>query len=122
MSLKSLFVFDPLQILLIFDFLLDILVPLEKLIVFIFSQLQPLIEIALQLLLERIHLILLFLNEFGLSCDDLLVSLLHVFLSFSDLEVLAHHLHLMGFGVLLLLCETFLDFLLVQKFATEFEG
>ena len=122
MSFEGFLVFNSLQILLVFNFFLHILVSLEKLIVFILSELQSLVKVALELLLECIHLILLLLNEFGLSCDDLLVSILHVFLSFDELKALAHHLHLMGFGILFLLSESLLDRLLVQKFRTKFEG
>ena len=89
---------------------------------FIFSQLQSLVEVSLELLLESIHLILLLLDEFGLRGDDFLMSLLHVLLSFLNLKLLAHHLHLMGFGVFLLLSEPFLDLLLVQELGAEFKS
>ena len=82
---------------------------------FILSELQPLIEISLQLLLECIHLVLLLLDELGFRCDDFLMSFLHVLFSFSDLEFLTHHLNLMSFRVFLLLSEAFLNFLLVEE-------
>lgn len=89
---------------------------------FVLSELQPLIEIALKLFLECIHLILLLLDQLGFGCNDFLMSLLHVFLSFSDLKLLTHHLNLMGLGVFLLLSEAFLNFLLVEELRREFES
>ena len=62
----------------------------------VFSQLQSLVEVGLQLLLESVHLILLLGNEFGLGSNDLLLSLVHVFLSFISLQLLALDLHLVG--------------------------
>ena len=115
MDLERLFVFDSLQVLLIFNFFLNVLVPLEQLIVFIFSELQSLIEVAFQLLLEGIHLVLLSLDELGFGGDDLLVSFLHVLFSFFNFEFLTHHLYLMCLSIFLLLSEPFLDSLLVQK-------
>ena len=89
---------------------------------FVLSELQPLIEIAFQLFLECIHLILLLLDQLGFGSNDFLMSFLHILLSFSDLKLLAYHLNLMGLGVFLLLSEAFLNFLLVQQLRREFES
>ena len=107
---------------LIFNFFLNVLVSLQKFIVFVFSELQSLIEVSFELLLESIHLVLLPLDEFGLGGNNFLVSFLHVLLSFSDFELLTHHLDLMGLSILLLLSEAVLDFLLIQKLRAEFES
>ena len=116
LGLEHLLILDPLKVLLIFNLLLHVLVSLEELIMLIFSQLQSLIQVALQLLLKSVHLILLLLDEFGFGGNDLLVSLLHVLFSLSDFQILAHHLNLMGLSVLLLLGETLLNSLLIQQF------
>ena len=89
---------------------------------FVFSQLQSLVKVALQLLFKSVHFVLLLRDELGLGGDDFLVPLLHVLFSLLDLKFLTHHLHLMGLSVLLLLSETFLNFLLVQKLGGEFES
>ena len=70
---------DPLNLLLVLNLFFDVLVSLEKLVVLGFSELQSFIEVALELLFERVHLVLLLLDELGLSSDDLLMSFLHVF-------------------------------------------
>lgn len=114
MGLECLLVLDSLQVLLVLNFLFNVLVPLKKFIVLVFSQLQPLIKVSLQFLLERIHFILLLLNKLGLGSNDLLVSLLHVLLPLFKLKLLTHHLDLMGLGILLLLSEALLDLLLIQ--------
>ena len=97
--LESFLKLDSLNVLLILDFLLDVLVSLKQLVVLCLSELQSLIQIGLKLLLQGVHFILLFLDEFGLRIDDLLLPLLHILLSFIVLEHLAPHLDLMGFLV-----------------------
>ena len=119
---KGLFVLDSLEVLLIFNFLLDVLVSLEQLIMLVLSKLQPLVEVSLQLLLKSIHLVLLFLNKFGLGGNDLLMPILHVFFSLSDFKLLAHHLDLMRLSILLLLGEPLLDSLLIEELGTILEG
>jgi hypothetical protein len=109
------FELDSLDVLLIFDFLLDILVSLEELVVLRLSQLQALVEVGLELLLECIHFVLLLLDELGLGSDDFLVTLLHVLLSLIDLEVLAFALDLVCLGVALLSGEVTLDLLGVEE-------
>ena len=113
---------DSLQVLLVLNFLLDILVSLKEFVVFSFSELQPLIEITLELLLESVHLVLLLLDELGLCSDDLLVPLFHVLLSFLDLHLLAPNLDLMGLSVFLLLSKGGLDLLLIEEVTAELEG
>lgn len=94
---------DSLNVLLVFNLLLDVLVSLEQLVVLSFSQLESLVEVGLEFLLQSIHLVLLLLNQLSLSSDDLLLSLLHVLLSFLDLKLLSLLLDLVSLGVLLLL-------------------
>ena len=105
---------DPLDVLRVFNFLFDVLVSLEQLVVFGLTELETLVKVGLQLLLECVHLILLLLDQLGFSSDDLLVSLLHVLLSFDDFKFLSLLLHLMGLSVFLLLGQRGLDFLEVQ--------
>lgn len=90
---------DSIDVLLVLDFLLHVLISLKKLVVLGLSQLQSFVQVSLELLLEGIHLILLLLNEFGLRSDDLLLSFLHVLLSFLDFELLCLLLNLMCFGI-----------------------
>ena len=87
----------PLNVLLILNFLLDVLVSLEQFVVLGLSQLESLVQVCLELLLKRVHLVLLSLNELGFGGNDLLVSLLHVFLTFLSLELLAPDLNLVSF-------------------------
>jgi hypothetical protein len=87
------------DVLLVFDFLLHVLVSLEKFVVFGLSKLQSLVEVGLKLFLESIHLVLLFLDELGLVSDDLLLSLLHVLFSLQDFELLSLLLDLMGLSI-----------------------
>jgi hypothetical protein len=79
------------------------------------SQLQALVKVGLELLLERIHFVLLLLDELGLGSDDFLVTLLHVLLPLIDLEVLAFALDLVCLGVALLSGEVTLDLLGVEE-------
>lgn len=94
-----LFKLDSFDILLVLNFLLDVLVSLEELVMFGLSELKSLVEVGFELLLESVHLVLLLLDQFGLGSDDLLCSLLHVLLSFVVFEILRLHLDLMSFGV-----------------------
>mmetsp|Transcript_13827 Transcript_13827/g.23587 ORF Transcript_13827/g.23587 Transcript_13827/m.23587 type:complete len:223 (+) Transcript_13827:20-688(+) len=113
---------DSLEVLLVLDLLLHVLVSLEQLVVLSLPELESLVEVGLELLLESVHLVLLLLDELGLSRDDLLVSVLHVLLALVDLHLLASHLDLVGFGILGLLSETGLDSLLVEELSAELKG
>lgn len=110
-----------LLLLLVFYFLFDVLVSLKEFVVFDFSQLQSFIKISLQFFLKSIHLVLLLLDEFGLSSNDFLMSLLHVLFSLLGFKLLALLLDVMGLLILLLLSKIRLDFLLIQKCGAEFE-
>ena len=99
----SFFVLNSFQILLVFNFLFNVLISLQQFIVFLFSDLQSSIQIALELLFQGVHFILLLLNEFGLGGDDFLMSFSHVFFSFLNFQLLANDLNLMSFGIFLLL-------------------
>ena len=86
---------DSLDVLLVLNLLLDVLVALKQLVVLGLSELKPLIQVGLELLLERIHLVLLPLDELGLGGNDLLVAALHIRLALNGLQFLAGHLDLM---------------------------
>lgn len=87
-----------------------------------FSELQPLVQVSFQLLLECIHLLLLILDQLGLSGDDLLVAVLHVGFTLLRLHLLAANLNLVRFLILLLFSKVLLDSLLVQKSGAKFES
>ena len=59
-----------------------------------FSELQPLVEVGLELLFESIHFILLLLDQFGFGSNNLLLSFLHVLFSFFSLQFLTSNLNL----------------------------
>ena len=94
-----LFELDSVDVLLVLNLLLDVLISLEEFVVFGLSQLQSFVQVGLELLLESIHLILLLLDELGLSSDDFLLCFLHVLLSFLDLKFLSLLLDLMSLGI-----------------------
>lgn len=81
---------------LLFDLSFDILVSFEELVVLGLSDLQPLVEVGLQLLLESVHFVLLLGNEFGLGSNDFLLPLVHVFFTLNSFHLLALDLHLVG--------------------------
>lgn len=87
---------DSLDVLLVFDLLLDILVSLEELVVFGLTKLQSLVQVGLEFLLESVHLIIVLLDKFGLGSNDLFVAILQVSLPFLSLELLASNLDLVG--------------------------
>lgn len=122
MVLESSFELDSFNVLLVLNFLLDVLVTLKKFVMFSFSELQTLIKVGLELLLKGVHLILLLLDKLGFSSDDLLMSILHIFFSFFSFQILASDLDLMSFLILLLLGEVILDLLLVEQFSGILEG
>lgn len=99
--------------LLVVNFLLDVLISLKEFVVLGLSKLQSLVQVGLELLLEGVHLVLLLLNELGLGSNDLLLSFLHVLLSFLNLKFGCLLLNLMGFGIFLLFGKTGLDSLQV---------
>jgi len=74
-------------------------------------ELQPLVQVRLELLFESIHFILLLLDQFGLRGNDLLLSLLHVLFSLLGLQFLAPDLNLVRVLILLLLGQILLDLL-----------
>ena len=93
------FELDSLDILLVFDLLLDVLVSLQEFVVLGLTKLQSFVQVGLELLLEGVHLVLLLLNQLGLGGDDLLMSFLEVSLPFLGLKLLASNLDLVGFLV-----------------------
>lgn len=119
--LEGLLELETLDVLLVLNLLLDILISLEEFVVLRLSQLQSLIQVGFQLFLQGIHLILLLLNQLGLSGDDLLGSLLHVLFPLFGLHLNGNLLDLVSFLILLLLREGLLNGLLVQKISTELE-
>jgi hypothetical protein len=94
--LESTLELDALNVLLVLDLLLHVLVALQKLVVLSLSQLEALVQVGFKLLFERVHLVLLFLDEFSLSSNDFLMSFLHVSLALFSLKFLASDLDLMS--------------------------
>lgn len=113
---------DAFKVLLVLELLLDVLVPLQQLIVLNFALLEPLVHPRLDLLPKRVHLVGLFLNQCCLGRDDLLVALLHVPVALLVLHLLRLDLHLVGLGVLLLPRQLALDGLQVEQLSRELEG
>ena len=93
------FELDSLDVLLVFDLLLDVLVSLKEFVVLGLTKLQSFVQVSLELLLEGVHLVLLLLNQLGLGGNDLLMSFLEVSLPFLGLKLLASNLDLVGFLV-----------------------
>ena len=83
--LKGFLELDALDVLLVFDFLLDVLVSLEQFVVLGLPQLESLVQVGLQFLLEGVHFVLLLLNKLGLRGNNFLLSLFHVFLTLFSL-------------------------------------
>jgi hypothetical protein len=81
--------------------------------VFGLPQLKSLVQISLQLLLQSIHLICLFLHQLSFTREDLLLSIPHVLLSLLLLLLLTNYLDLMRLGILSLFCQVLLNFLLI---------
>ena len=106
----------------ILQFLLDVLVALEKLIVLDLALLQALVHASLNLLAKRIHLVGLLLDESSLCSDNLLMALLHVAIALFFLHLLSLDLHLVSLSILLLTSELTLDGLEVQELGRELEG
>jgi hypothetical protein len=120
--LESTLELNTLNVLLVLDFLLHVLVALQKLVVLSLSQLEALVKVGFKLLFERVHLVLLSLDEFSLGSNDFLMSFLHVLLTLFSLKFLASDLNLMGLLILLLLGEVVLDLLLVKELSTVLES
>ena len=72
--------------------------------------LQPLVQVGLELLFKCEHFVLLLGDQLGLGVDDLLLPFGHVLFPLFCLHLPAQHLHLVG-----LLITTF------KKFLLEFE-
>ena len=117
----SLLHLDALQVLLVLNLLLLVLVALQKLVVVALAHLKALGHAGLKLLLKCIHLILLLLEKFGLSGENLSVSLLHVSLTFLVLHLVGLLLHLVSILVLLLTGQVLLDLLQVEQLSGQFK-
>ena len=102
-----------LDVLLVLDLLLDILVALQQLVVLRLSQLEAFVQVGLELLLKRVHLVLLLLNQSCFGGNDLLVAIQHICFPLVRLHFLALNLDLVRLLILLLLCEVLLNPLLV---------
>lgn len=107
--------FISLQCLLIFQLLLRVLISLQKFVVLHLTQFQLLVHPALEFLAQRVHFILLFLHQFRFSCQNLLMSLVHIFLSFLLLDLIGFLLHLMSLLVIFLLGQVLLDLAQIKK-------
>lgn len=115
MILERLLELDPLNVLLVLNFLLHILVPLQKFVVLGLPELKSLVQVGLKLLLECVHLVLLLLDELGLGSNDLLGAFLHVLLPLFGLQFLAPYLNLMCLLILFLLGQIHLDLLHIEQ-------
>jgi hypothetical protein len=113
---------DALKILLVLKLLLDVLVALEKLVVFDLALLQSLIHACFYLLAKSIHLIGLLLDKGCLSGDNLLMALLHVAIALFILHLLCLDLNLVSLGILLLTGELTLNGLKVQELSRKLES
>lgn len=90
---------DSLEILLVLKFLLNILVPLKKLVVFVVSDLQLFSHNHLLLFAHGVHLVLLLLDQFSFSGNNLFVARVHVFFILIFLQFLASDLYFMCFSI-----------------------
>jgi hypothetical protein len=79
------------------------------------SLLEALIHASLDLLAKRVHLVSLSLNQGSLRSYDLLVSLLHVALSFLVLHLLSLNLDHVSISILLLPRQVALNLLKVKE-------
>ena len=86
------------------------------------AQLQTLVHLALKLLTQSAHLVLLLLHELCFSCENLFVAVFHVNLTLPLFHLISALLHLMSFLIVLLLGQVGLDLAQVQKLSREFEG
>ena len=101
--------------LLVLELLLSILVPLQDLGVFNFTQLQAIVHLAFELLAQGVHLVLLLLHQFGFSRKDLFVAGFHMLLSLLLLHLVGTLLNLMSLLVILLFGQVLLDFAQVKQ-------
>jgi len=105
----------------VFNLFLGVLVGLQDLVVLLLALLQILVHLVFELLAQGTHLILLLLHEFGLGCQDLLVSCLHVRVALFLFELVCALLYLMSLLIILLLGQVCLDLAHVQELSGEFE-
>ena len=85
------------------------------------AQLQPLIHASFELFACRVHLNLLFLHEFGLSSENLFMSVLHVGLALILFHLVGPLLHLVRLLVVLLLGEVLLNLAQVEELGRVFK-
>jgi hypothetical protein len=100
---------------LVFDFPLNVLVPLKNLVVFHLAQLESLVHAPLQLFLKRVHLIGLLAHQVGLTGKDLLVNVDHKLFALPLFKFPGANLDNMSFLVLFLLGQAFLDLSQIKK-------
>jgi hypothetical protein len=111
---------DALNVLLVLDFLLDVLVALEDLIVLDFAHLKSLVHLGFEFLLEGSHLVSLLGHEVGLAGKDLLVHFDHVLFALHLLELLGADLHLVSLLIVLLSGHLLLDLAQVEQLSGRF--
>jgi len=112
--LESLLKLSSLDVLLIFNLLLNVLVSLKELVVLCLSKLQSLVKVGFQLLFQSIHFVLLLLDELSFGSNDLLAALLKVAFTLYTLKLLAADLGLVSILILFLFSLSILDSLQVE--------
>lgn len=110
-----------LQSLLVLNALLRVLIRLQNLVVLYLTQLESLIHTPLQLLPQCVHLILLFLHEFGFGSQDLFMAIFKIPLALTLFHFIGALLHLVSLLIILLLGQIGLDLAQVEKLRGELE-
>ena len=118
----SAFFLNSLKVLLVLDLFLDILVSLQNLVVLNFSFLQSFVHSELKSLFVSSHLVSLLLHQLWLRSQDFLVSSFFIKICFLSFELTNSALDLMGFLIVLLLCQVSLNSLEVKEFSRCLKG
>ena len=105
----------PLDVLLILDLFLDVLVPLQDLVVLNLPHFQPLRHLCLKLLLQCLHFFRLLVHQVGLARVHFPAAVLLVEPAFFSFQLVTPDLYLVSFLVVLLLGEVLLLLADVQK-------
>ena len=106
----------------VFNLLFHILVALEDAVVFDLALLQSLVHAEFKSLLVRGHLIGLFLHQFSLRRQNLLMPGVVVLFPFFFLKLMHSALHLMCLLVILLLGQVVLDTLEIEQLCRSFKS
>jgi hypothetical protein len=109
------FALNSLDVLLVLNFLFNVLVALEDLVVLDFSHLQALVHLSFKLFLQRSHFVRLLAHHVGLTCENFLMNINHVLLTFFLFKLLCADLDLMSLLIALLLGHLVLDLSQVEQ-------